>query len=410
MAAPSSLPSAAQIAASAKRKYDANFVPDRPPLPESIDEQTQFFFDRDELFTVYLRTYVDSNTFSSTPNRGHYAIADLLLVCGISTAVSTNVDTLIEVSGTLLNGQIAVGITRDEVAQVSPGRSPLLKVHGCWSRRDETVWARGQIGQGPLRRRLRECSDWLRVRLLDRDLLIVGYSTDWNYLNEVLESTIGAVSPTRVIVVDPCDTQAFADKAPMLYELGQRASTEFCHVRCSGDDFLHQLRVAFSRMFVRRVLHSGRDAFVEHAGREPEADWLEPASDDVDVLWNIRRDLEGCRPDQPATMRVPPDEPVLGLAMLQLRSRGATPNGNFWTVGGRTVRVLRAPNRLLHELEEAYSRDSPPPSAPDFVVAVGAQAVRLPRSVARGSRPSSIVRGPSPTWLSLQDAVEEFSL
>ena len=247
MAPPSSIPSAAELAASAKRKYDAYFGPDRPPLPESIDDQAQFFFDRGELSTVYLRTYVDSHAFSSTPNPGHYAIADLLLVRGISTAVSTNVDSLIEVSGSMLYGQIAVGVSRDEVARVPPAKSPLLKVHGCWSRPDGTIWATDQIRDEPFASRVNKCSQWLEMRLLDRDLLIVGYSTDWNYLNHVLESAIGAVSPSRVIVVDPCDHETFADKAPMLYQLGRRASTEFCHVRCSGDQFLSDLRVKFSQ-------------------------------------------------------------------------------------------------------------------------------------------------------------------
>ena len=410
MAEPSSIPSAAQLAASAKQKYDAYFGAERPPLPESIDDQAKFFFARGELSTVYLRTYVDSHAFSSKPNPGHYAIADLLLVRGISTAVSTNVDMLIEFSGNMLNGQIAVGVSRDEVARVLPDKSPLLKIHGCWSRPEGTIWATDQICQEPTRSRVNECGHWLEVRLLDRDLLIVGYSTDWNYLNQVLESAIGTVSPTRVIVVDPCESETFAEKAPMLYELGQRASMEFCHVRCSGDEFLSGLRVNFSRMFVRRVLRAGRDAYVDLNGQEPEAHWLEPTSDDPHALWQTRRDLEGCQPNEPATMRNPPEEPLLGLTILQLRARGAMPTGNFWSIDDRRVRILRAPNRLLHDIEAAYSRESPPAIAPDVVVAVGAEAVSLPISVARGSPSHSIVRGSSPMWLSRDGAVVEFAL
>ena len=234
MAPPSSIPSAAELAARAKRQYDEYFGPDRQPLPESIDDQAQFFFDRNELSTVYLRSYVDPNAFASTPNRGHYAIADLLLVRGLSSAVSTNVDTLIETSGNMLHGHIAVGVSRDEIARVPPAKSPLLKVHGCWSRADCTIWATNQIHEEPFSSRIAQCSRWLEVQLLDKDLLIIGYSTDWNYLNQVLQSAIGAVSPSRVIVVDPCNRDTFAQKAPMLYQLGERASTEFCHVQLFG--------------------------------------------------------------------------------------------------------------------------------------------------------------------------------
>ena len=410
MAEPSSLPSAAQLAARAKQKYDGTFGSDREPLPASIEEQARFFFERGELYTVYLRTYVDSNAFSSKPNLGHCAIADLLLVRGISTAVSTNVDTLIEISGNLLNGMVAAGVTRDEVARAPSEKSPLLKLHGCWSQPQGTIWATEQTCEEPIRSRLRDCDQWLRVQLLDRDLLIVGYSTDWNYLNEVLESVIGTVNPTRVIVVDPCESAEFAEKAPMLFQLGQRASDEFCHVRCSGHDFLNSLRVEFSRTFVRSVIDSGRIAYKDIVGEAPDDDWFEPTSDDPEILWRIRRDFEGCAPNEPSTMRNAPDEPLLGLTVLQLRANGAIPRDSFWQINDRTVRILRTPNRFLHDVEEVYSRESPPAIAPDVVIAVGACEVSLPRSVARASQSESIVRGPSPKWLSREAAVVELAL
>ena len=410
MAEPSSIPSAAQLAASAKQKYDANFGSARSPLPVSIDDQANFFFARGELATVYIRSYIDPNVFSSRPNSGHYAVADLLLVRGASMAVSTNVDTLIEQSGDRLNGRVPVGTTKEDVARAPSSKSPLLKVHGCWSRPWETIWATNQLNQEEVKNRLHECSKWLEVSLLDRDLLIVGYSTDWNYLNLALESAIGTVNPTRVIVVDPCDTDSFAAKAPVLHDLGTRASIEFCHVQCSGDRFLDRLRVSFSQMFVRQMLHGGRDAYLESVGDEPDVSWLEPASEDARVLWQTRRDLEGCGPHDPATMRDPPEEPLLGLTMLQLRARGATPVGSLWSVDGRSIRIIRAPNRMLHVVEAEFSGESAPAAAPDVVIAVGAEAVSLPSSVARGSGSGTIVRGAASRWLSREGAVRELGL
>ena len=113
MAAPSSIPSAAKLAEKAKAKYDATYGADRKPLSEAIEEQAQFFFDRGELETVYLRTYVDADVFSAHPNSGHTSIADLMLVQGISTTVSTNVDTLIETAGNMLLGHIGKGVARE---------------------------------------------------------------------------------------------------------------------------------------------------------------------------------------------------------------------------------------------------------------------------------------------------------
>jgi len=259
MAAPSSLPSAAALAHKAKTKYDSTYGSARAPLASSIDEQAQFFFDRNELVTVYLRSYIDADAFASAHNVGHSATADLLLTGGIATAVTTNVDQLIEVAGNHLLGNVAGGISVKQVATLPPDRSPLLKIHGCWTDPASTVWASGQVAVDPIKDRLDESGKWLTVRLFDRDLIIVGYWTDWDYLNAALEKSIGKITPSRVIVVDPCETTSFETKAKALFELGMRASTgEFFHVRCSGADFLDRLRLEFSRSFVRRVLHAGK--------------------------------------------------------------------------------------------------------------------------------------------------------
>jgi len=44
MAAPSSLPSAAALAAFAKQKYDALYGTTRPHLPADVEDQAEFFF------------------------------------------------------------------------------------------------------------------------------------------------------------------------------------------------------------------------------------------------------------------------------------------------------------------------------------------------------------------------------
>jgi len=410
MAAPSSLPSAAALAWKAKTKYDATYGADRDPLPESIDDQAEFFFRRNELAGVYLRTYIDQDAFAAEPNKGHFAAADLLLIGAITTAVSTNVDTLIETAGNMLFGHVGAGVSRARVAALPGGVAPLLKIHGCWSDPPGTVWAAGQVVTDPIKTRIEESAHWLANRLLDRDLVIVGYWTDWDYLNQVLEMSLGAVNPSRVIVVDPCETASFEAKAPALFALGQRASQEFCHVRSSGDDFLDRLRVDFSRSFIRRVLHAGVASYDAHAGKNPDNVWLEPTSTDAEILWRIRRDLEGRNPNEPAKARAPIEEPLLGMTLLQLQARGAVADGCYWNLGGRRVRVLRTANRPLHEVEAAFARETAPVVAPELVIAVGAEALPLLPSIARGSGTGSIARGATGRWLSRTDAVAELGL
>lgn len=411
MASPSNLPSAAQLAAKAKQKYDAMYGTTRPPLPTNIEEQAEFFFHRGELGTIYLRIFIDPNTFAGNPNAGHKAIADLLLVGAIQTAVSTNVDTLIETAGTALLGQIYTGIERAAVAGLSPTIAPLLKVHGCWNiDKDNTVWAPSQLTEEPVVSRISGSQEWLSVRLLDRDLIIVGYFTDWDYLNEVLESTLGNVRPARVVVVDPGAGTGLAAKAPALYALGRRASLAFYHVRQSGDVFLDRLRVDFSRSFVRRVLHAGRDDFEEQKRVAVDPVWLEPAATDADDLWRLRRDLEGCLPNQPARQREPPEEPLLGLTLLQLLASGAVADGPYWLLGGQRIRVLRTPNQALHKIQAAFERETPPVVAAEVSIAVGADTLTIPAHIVRSGTAPTIARGTSGRWLTRVDAVTELGL
>jgi hypothetical protein len=411
MAPPSSLPSAAALAAIAKRTYDALFGATRPPLPAGVEDQAEFFFQRDELASVYFRTLIDNHAFAGPSNAGHFAIADLLLVRGIQTAITTNVDVMIENAGQQLHGQVGAGIDQQSVALLSPDIAPLLKVHGCRSiDPNNMVWAPGQLNAPPVNARIASSAQWLLGRLLDRDLIIVGYWTDWDYLNAVLTNVLGAVSPSRVIVVDPADGATFAAKAPALYALGQKVPNAFQHVRVSGADFLEALRRDFSKSFVRRVLHGGSEDYEALTGAPPSVALTEPPDLDNETLWRIRRDLEGCVPTEPCLSRNPPNESLPGLTILQLRARGATADGPFWLLNGQRIRVLRTPNQRLHRVVAAYQRETAPAIAPELVIAVGAEAQALPSDIVREGTAPTIARGSSSRWISRPEAVQELGL
>jgi hypothetical protein len=279
MASPSNVPSAATLAARAKKKYDDTYGAGRAPLPEGIEDQANFFFEKDELASIYLQRYIDFHAFAGPFNEGHCSVADLLLVRGIQVAVSTNVDSMIEAAGSsLLHGQIGTGIDVNGVAALAPNLSPLLKIHGCWtSDRGNTIWTPSQLAKEPVASRIAGSRDWLKTQLLNRDIVIVGYFTDWDYLNAVLGQAVGTVTPSRVIVVDPSDGATLALKAPQLYALGNRAAKIFGHVQSSGDVFLKQLRDEFSRGFVRRMMSKGQAAFEKKKGENGMRDSTEPS-------------------------------------------------------------------------------------------------------------------------------------
>jgi hypothetical protein len=412
MAPPSCLPSTATLAAAAKQKYDAIYGATRPALAVGIEQQAEFFFQRDELETVYFRTLIDQHAFGGPPNAGHYAVADFLLVHALEAAITTNVDCLIEAAGLALFGEVGAAIDGRAIAALPPQTAPLLKIHGCRVRDPRNmVWAPGQIHAQPVAGRIASSTAWLNVNLLNRDLLIVGYWTDWSYLNGVLGATLGAVKPARVVVVTPDDTAGFHAKAPQLYSLGQRATVAFQHVKASGADFLGALRRQFSKSFIRRVFHSGTADYVFQTANPPDPTWLEPATDDVNTLWQIRRDLEGCVPSEPARLCDPPHgETLVGLTLLQLQARGAVADGPYWRISGQLVRVLRTVNRPLHRVEAAFERELPPAIAPDVVIAVGAEEQPLPKHVVRPASVPTIARGSRSKWITRVAALEELGL
>jgi hypothetical protein len=251
---------------------------------------------------------------------------------------------------------------------------------------------------------------WLSVRLLDRDLIIIGYWTDWDYLNAVLERTLGAVHPARVIVVDPADAASFEAKAPVLYRLGTSTNKPFYHVGVSGADFLARLRNAFSRSFIRRILYCGSEEYVDLTGVAPDPGIIEPPNLENKFLWSMRRDLEGRRPYEPATERTPPDEPLLGLTLLQLRAAGAVADGAYWLLRNLRVRVLRASNQPLHRIKAAFDREIAPTIAPNIIIAVGAETQTLPSNIVRSRTTATIARGSSSQWFTRTEAIQELRL
>ena len=398
MAPPSDLPSAANIAAAAKHEYDARYAGSRPPLSNDIEEQATLFFGQNEL-SSYLNEFIDIDAFAGRPNEGHVAIADLLLSQALQTVVTTNVDMLIEAAGLQLLGNVFTAIDGHEAAAVPVNAKPLLKIHGCWNKdKNNTVWCEPQIHEAPVEQRIQRSANWLENNLVNKDLVILGYSTDWDYLNEVIERTMGTIAPSSVIVVNLAAQANFEAAAENLTELANRAENGSFYVQASGAEYLEGLRHEFSQSFIRRALALGAQEFEGQNGAAPGPDLLAPLASTNEELWQMRRDLLGCRPNKPARDPVPPQEPAVGLTILQIRSAGGTPNGSYWDIAGRSVRVIRTPNSFLHSLEAAYRWEMPPVSAPHVVVAVGAEDTNLPAELVR--RPDgSIARGSGPGWM-----------
>ena len=177
--------------------------------------------------------FVPWESFFRNPNDGHIAIADFLCCGALTLAATTNYDTHIEDAAMQLGEHDFQSVLDGvEVGELSDRHRPFLKLHGCCKRdRKNTLWAHSQISTNDvIRERLDNSANWLRGHLVGKDLVVVGFWTDWAYLNDVLSDAVAGSEPRTVVLVDPDDPQVLQEKAPKLWDWANQPETEFFHV------------------------------------------------------------------------------------------------------------------------------------------------------------------------------------
>jgi hypothetical protein len=247
MALPSGVPSAPALAAQCAAAYETISgieLPER--LHWDIEALADYFAERNQLQSIFLNRVIrsaDLGAFFRNPNLGHEAIGDFLGCGAIELNISTNVDDLTERASELL-GEPKANIAIDRAEAARPwNHKPHVKLHGCF-RRDiaDTLWCSRQLQMNPFQTRIQEFREWLPGILLERDLVFVGFWSDWAYLNQVLEGVLSNTQAGRIVLVNPTDPDLLQEKAPGLWALAHTEGTEFIHVRQSGDVFLDELR------------------------------------------------------------------------------------------------------------------------------------------------------------------------
>jgi hypothetical protein len=131
-------------------------------------------------------------------------------------------------------------------------QGPLLKFHGC-SHRDRlsTVWAPSQLAVQIIAARIEKSKTWMAANLRQKDLLVVGFWSDWDYLNAIIGSALADVQPLSVTVVDLSPADVLEQKAPDLWQIAHAQNVMFEHVQESAADVLDELRRAFSTSYLR---------------------------------------------------------------------------------------------------------------------------------------------------------------
>lgn len=406
MGEPSKLPSAAHLASRCFDAYRAINPGLSPALRNNLEALADYFFERGML-PIFIHTLVPWTELVGEPNRGHEAIGDFLLTKAADHSITTNVDWLIERSVERMGGDLVGSLDGAEAVLHEATHAPLLKPHGCGFRdRDNTVWTGRQVTTAPIRDRIESLRNWLAVRLQHKDLLVVGFWSDWVYLLQALETCLGAARPASVTVVDPAPSGTLRDKAPGLWRALQSEGVRFEHIEVSGEAFLDDFREAFSRWYARRVLEMGVPAYEGTFGQACPREWVHANDIAREDLYMLRRDAEGRRIGRPARRRDPSeDAQQFAFFLLALKRVGALREGPFHRLPDRRlVRVLNGAGRWLREVEIEYSQEPATPPEAEVVACVGAIEYGVPGNIVRGEGGLSSVVRPAARGVWLDDA------
>jgi hypothetical protein len=402
MAAPSRLLPALAVSRLCFDRYHI----EQPQIPASLRDDLEgladYFFQRGMLQTHFIRHLMPWASMIGCPNSGHEAVADFLLTGAIDHAFTTNVDWLIERAGEELGAYLMASLNAGEANAVVAHR-PLLKAHGCGRRDpDNTVWTRSQLLTPPVVTRIDSIRQWLAARLPNRDLLILGFWTDWAYLTEVLEACLSSGNPATVTVVDPALDAELQARAPTLWTVLHAAGVTFEHLRLSAAEVLDELREAVSRIYVRHLLQLGSATYELAYGEPCPADWLHGDEIEQHDLYAVRCDAEAARIGKPARRLLPdPAAQAFGFFLLALRKFGAQREGVLFRLpNGKLLRVVNGAGRPLRAVEEEYAHEPAAGVTPDLVACLGSQDYGVPRNVVRSGGGATVVRsGSRGEWL-----------
>jgi hypothetical protein len=412
IAAPSAVLSAVSVS---RACYDRHFPIEQldPALRDDVDALAGHFYGNGQFASLFINRLVPWDDLVGDPNLGHAAVGDFLITRSIYAALSANFDTLIE--RWCESGKVSLRGALDgaEATAFVGEQSALLKFHGCMTRgkREDTLWTHGQLAKDTVQQRVSSCRAWMDLNLPGKDLLVIGFWTDWGYLNDVLEGALANSNPGSVTVIDPTPTGALSAKAPALWHLLSRVPI-FVHAQETANDALSQLRLEFSRVWVRRMLGFGRPMYTAAKGQERPTGY-EPAVYSMDEIYEVRRDAEGRPAGRAARLSAPTQSTAaVGLAHLLLDDAATARIGSWYEVGGRSVRVVQGAGEGISTVQSRFKEPSSTKPA-EIVICAGSIDQGVPARIVSDGRGASVVRptgGGLSKWMTLDQATAELKI
>ena len=405
---PSNLLSAVEVSRSCFDKYKP-IETLSAALRDDIDKLAEHFFSQGQFERLFIRDLVPWERLVGEPNTGHAAIGDLL-TCGAARGVaSANFDTLIEQWWSHHRVSFRASLNGQEATDYD--HRPLLKFHGCMNlNREATLWTHAQLDHAKYEKAITSCKTWMSLNLPSRDLVVVGFWTDWGYLNEVLAEALKDKNFNSVTVIDPAETAELIKKAPVLWDILSK-TPHFQHLSLSGSDGLEEIRNAYSKVWVKKLYALGKPLFDERKGECPP-ELLDVSEMETEALYDLRRDAEGVAHNQAAKTR----EPILeaaqtALAHLLFAAKSIRVR-SWYNIEGKTVRIVHGAGQGLDTVKRRFEQ-APLATQADIVVCAGSLNQGVPAYLISRGQNNNVVRpepGGGAEWLTLEDACARFNL
>lgn len=407
MGEPSSVPSAAQLTDELLREYRLttdtdlservrNTLEDLSPEEDlKLEHIARWALETNQFTSFFLGTIERTDFFAPT-NRGHSAVADFLLTNAVRSAISTNVDWLIERAALDLGQSDFNAVVKRTDINRPRDYADLVKLHGCLKiDREHTVWCDPQLEEDTISARLSDLRQWMEGQLLRSDLLIVGYWSEWPHVRETFVEAIRDIEPPSVYLVDCAEPDMLRSKAPAMAEWVADNEIDFYYLPIRAVPFLDELRERFSRSFCKQLAERTHELMGDfYNDVEVETPFTDPFDElSTEELYGLRRDYAGVPETEPAPDAQPDAAHYdrVGTLHHYLFEKGASFEGRYYSIGGDLYRLVNSQNRSVPRVLGKYEHERPSRGIRAYVC-VGGEQIPGRRNVVRYSGEDDVVR------------------
>ena len=410
MSGNSSLPSAPDLNTQCVQKYK-DTVGQTLPSEATADlaSLTEYLHNSGDLVRLFIHKLVPWVKFKNgTPNDSHIALADFLISHVAHAVISTNYDTRIECAAKKL-GELDF-VTSTDILDLNPRRNSLFfKIHGCAEKEEKsTFWCQSQRNEDPIKKRIEDAVKYLPGKLLNKDIVLVGYWSDWPHLYAAICEVLNSCEPHKVYIVNPLPPKELEKKAPDLWQWVTSKNHDL--ISENSDDFFSMIRRGLGRSTLRRAFAASIPTYqVMFKGfDDPDLELELPRL--IDTLYWLRQDIFGI-PRSYAVDTNDVDNPGTNNAaafLLHLLNKGASFSHDHLIFNGKKIRVIGC-SSMLAIIKDKYQIELDIHQIDTILVCPGAiDDGGAATNVVRDPIPRDVIRGQgSGEWCSLESARSE---